>query len=157
MKLAEALILRADTQKRLLQLRERLVRNARVQEGDTPAEPPEMLLNEYRRVLGEFTELVQRINRTNSATSMSQGDTITDALARRDALRNERAMLDAVVEHASSLTADWRYGRSEIKFLPTVNVGDLQQQADDVARRLRELDVVIQQMNWQVDVADEIR
>ena len=155
MKLAEALILRADTHKRLLQLRERLVRNARVQEGDTPAEAPEMLLNEYRRGLGEFTELVQRINRTNSATSISEGDTMTDALARRDALRNERAMLDAVIERASSLTADWRYGRSEIKFLPTVNVGDLQQQADDISRRLRELDVVIQQMNWQVDVVDE--
>lgn len=154
MKLAEALILRADTQKRLLQLRERLMRNARVQEGDTPAEAPKSLLSEYRHVLSEFTLLVQRINRTNAATTMSDGGTLTDALARRDALGTERAMLDSVIERASSLTADLRYGRSEIKFLPTVSVADLQQQADGLSRDLRELDVAIQQTNWQVDVID---
>ena len=38
MKLAEALILRADMQKRIQQLRERLNRSARVQEGDTTPE-----------------------------------------------------------------------------------------------------------------------
>ncbi|MCC6616278.1 MAG: DIP1984 family protein [Anaerolineae bacterium] len=154
MKLAEALILRADTQKRLLQLRERLVRNARVQEGDAPAEAPDALLAEYRRVLGEFTVLVQRINHTNAVTTMADGGTLTDALAQRDAFVTERAMLNGVVEQASSLTSDWRYGRSEIKFVPTVSVADLQQQADRVSRDLRELDVIIQQTNWQVDVVD---
>ena len=44
MKLAEALIQRADHRKRLDQLRERLVRVARVQEGDAPAEDPAALL-----------------------------------------------------------------------------------------------------------------
>ena len=34
MKLAEALILRADIQKNIAQLRERLMLNAKVQEGD---------------------------------------------------------------------------------------------------------------------------
>ncbi|MEP7188497.1 MAG: hypothetical protein ABI901_04800, partial [Roseiflexaceae bacterium] len=36
MKVAEALILRADYQKRFEQLKQRLQQNARVQEGDTP-------------------------------------------------------------------------------------------------------------------------
>ena len=48
MKLAEALILRADAKKRLLQLQERLKRSARVQEGDTVPESPTELLNLYR-------------------------------------------------------------------------------------------------------------
>ena len=38
MKLAEALALRADLQRRLEQLKQRLIKNARVQEGDTPEE-----------------------------------------------------------------------------------------------------------------------
>lgn len=40
MKLAEALNLRADVSKRLSQLSERLTANAKVQEGDSPAEDP---------------------------------------------------------------------------------------------------------------------
>ena len=46
MKLAEALSLRADLQRRIAALRERLRKNARVQEGDTPAEDPLELLAE---------------------------------------------------------------------------------------------------------------
>jgi hypothetical protein len=40
MKIAEALALRADLQKRLEQLKQRLVKNARIQEGDSPEEDP---------------------------------------------------------------------------------------------------------------------
>jgi len=46
MKLAEALHLRADLQKRIAQLGDRLNNNARVQEGDEPAEDPAVLLAE---------------------------------------------------------------------------------------------------------------
>ena len=47
MKLAEALQLRADLQKRMEQLASRLYDNATVQEGDAPAEDPAALLAEY--------------------------------------------------------------------------------------------------------------
>lgn len=40
MNLAEALILRADCQKRIAQLKARLLTNAKIQEGDAPAETP---------------------------------------------------------------------------------------------------------------------
>ena len=40
MRLAEALILRADYQRRLEQLKQRLIRNAKVQAGDAPNEDP---------------------------------------------------------------------------------------------------------------------
>ena len=43
MKLAEALNLRADLQKRIAQLKERLANNVKVQEGDSPAEDPKAL------------------------------------------------------------------------------------------------------------------
>ena len=46
MKLAEALHLRADLQKRIAQLGERLQANAKVQEGDEPSEDPALLLSE---------------------------------------------------------------------------------------------------------------
>ena len=69
MKLAEALILRADCQKRIAQLKSRLLTNAKVQEGDAPAETPQELIAELERVSAELLDLIKRINRTNSATA----------------------------------------------------------------------------------------
>lgn len=66
MKLAEALIQRADCQKRIAQLKSRLLSNAKVQEGDAPAESPENLLAELERSSTELVDLIKRINKTNS-------------------------------------------------------------------------------------------
>ena len=149
MKLAEALINRADAQKRLAQLRERLNRSARVQEGDAPPEDPQALLAEHDRTVDTLTDLVQRINRTNAVTPFGRG-TLTDALAERDGLAQRRAAIVGIVEAAAP--NQFRIGRSEIKSMSTVDVAALQQQADDLARRYRELDSAIQQTNWTVDL-----
>lgn len=132
MKLAEALINRADTQKRIQQIRERLNRSARVQEGDTPPENPQELLEDLRRTVDTFTDLVKRINRTNSQTAFQNG-TLTDALADRDALALRRNALVDLINAASN--AQFRYGRSEIKYVSTVDVAALQREADDLARQ----------------------
>ena len=46
-----------------------------------------------------------------------------------------------------------RYSQREIKWLPQINVASLQKQADDLSRRIRETNVVLQSANWQVEVA----
>lgn len=149
MKLAEALINRADAQKRLAQLRERLNRSARVQEGDEPPENPQELLAELERTAATLVELIQRVNRTNAATPFGDG-VLTDALAERDGLALRRSVVVALIEAAAP--AQFRYGRSEIKYVATVDVAALQKQADELARRYRELDSAIQQANWTVDL-----
>ena len=151
MKLAEALILRADHQKRVEQLKQRLVRNAKVQEGDKPAEDPRGLIEELERVAGELTTLIQRINRTNMAATLADGTTLSDALARRDVLRTRHAVYRALAEAATTEHA--RYSRSEVKFRSTVDVAQVQRRADDLAREHRELDAAIQATNWSTDLA----
>src|SRR5579884_2981825 len=153
MKLAEALILRADHQKRLEQLKQRLLSNAQVQEGDAPAEDPAGLLREAEQVADELTLLIQRINRTNAGTILTERTTIADALARRDTLAARHALYRGLaqagtVEHA-------RYSRSEIKFKSAVNVAAIQQRADEYAREHRELDATIQAANWSVDLLED--
>lgn len=152
MKLAEALILRADTKKRFEQLRQRLLNNAKVQEGDKPAEKPEDLLKEMEQTAAEFERLIKQINRTNSLTEFTKGKTLTDALAERDtlALRGNayRALANAAVE------TEVRYGRSEIKFVRMVDAAKIQKQADKIAREYRELDTKIQELNWKTDLAE---
>lgn len=86
MKLAEALIWRSDCNKRLERLRERMSKNARVQEGETPSEDPRQLLVEHDRIVAELTGLVQRINRANTVTRFDEARSLTDALAERDPL-----------------------------------------------------------------------
>jgi hypothetical protein len=151
MKMAEALILRADAQKRTAQLRERLMRSARIQEGDTPPEDPQELLTELRRVIADFADLVKRINRTNSNTEFGEGVTLTDALADRDALALERGALENLVNAAAG-NNQFRYMRSEIKQIATINVAETQRRMDDLARQYRELDSAIQALNWQVEL-----
>ena len=68
MKLAEALNLRADTQTRVAQLKERLLSNVKVQEGDEPAEAPQALFSELDAALKSLQELILRINKTNLST-----------------------------------------------------------------------------------------
>lgn len=150
MKLAEALIWRADAKKRLEQLKQRLVRNAKVQEGDAPAEDPLALLAEYERLAGEFMQIVQRINRTNSATALREGLTVADALAVRDALTLRVDLLRTLTQ-AAAITQD-RYTKSEVKFRSTVNIAELQQQLNRLAIEHRDLDAQIQSLNWQTDL-----
>jgi hypothetical protein len=152
MKLAEALILRADYQKRIEQLKQRLQQNAKVQEGDTPAENPGDLLAELERVAGDLTLLIQRINRTNSATPLSEAQTLADALALRDVTKIKLSVYRELAQAASITQV--RATRSEVKFRSTVNVADIQQQADRLAKAYRELDAQVQAANWLTDVLE---
>ena len=150
MKLAEALILRADCKKRLEQLKARAVRNAKVQEGDQPAEDPQEILREAERVAAELAELIQRINRTNSATLVAPGKTVSDALAERDVTGLRRGLYAGLAE-AAAVSHD-RFTRSEVKYVSTVNVAESQKAADALAREYRELDARIQELNWRTEL-----
>jgi hypothetical protein len=150
MKLAEALLLRADLQKKLASLRERIVANAVVQEGDRPHEQPDQLIKEAFGVLAELEKLISNVNKTNLATRLPDGRTLTEAIARRDTLVQEHALLIAAIAGCRKEPA--RYGVREIKWVATMEVAKLQKQADDLARNIRELNALVQQANWGADL-----
>lgn len=150
MKLAEALLLRADQQKKIASLKERIVANAVVQEGEAPHEPPDELLKEAFGVVSELEELVTRINQTNLAAKLADGRSLTEAIARRDALAQKHALLTAAI--AGCRKEPERYGVREIKWKATFDVVKLQKQADDLAKNLRELNAQIQQANWSAEL-----
>ena len=152
MKLAEALQERADLNRRMEQLKMRLLNNALVQEGEQPAEDPTELLTEYDGCTARLEYLMAAINRTN-ASAVVDGITLTQLIARKDALKL-RAVTYRDLVSAASHTAH-RAARSEIKIFSTVNVRDLQKQADDMARELRLLDNKLQQTNWAVDLMED--
>ena len=152
MKLAEALILRADHQKRLEQLRQRLVRSAKIQEGEKAPEDPTQLIKELEDTASELAALIRRINLTNSASELPNGMSLTDALAQRDVLGKKQSIYRDLAQ-AAVVTQD-RYSRSEVKFKSTVSVAEMQERADLLAREYRDLDALIQETNWKVDLAE---
>jgi hypothetical protein len=151
-KLGEALTLRSQLLARIAQIRERLKANALVQEGETPSEDPGALLSEFETMAGELERLIAQINRTNLATQLPTRETLTDALARRDILSLRQTVLRQVADVAGE--RQQRYGRAEIRILPTVDVSDLRRRADDLARERRELDTAIQETNWTTELVE---
>lgn len=149
MKIASALSERADIQRRLSELSERLANNAKVQEGDVPAEDPKELLAETDGLIDRLETLICRINMTNSRVE-SDGVSMTMMIARRDCLKKRIAMLRGFLDCASSKVE--RYSRAEIAVHSTVDVKELQKQVDGLSRELRELDEKIQELNWTTEL-----
>lgn len=149
MKLATALTERADLQTRINELGNRLVRNAKVQEGEKPAEDPNELLKELNSCLNRLEELIRRINFTNCSTKID-GLTISDYIAKRDIMkvkiRTYRNFLDQ-----ASIKID-RYSNKEIKILSTVNVAQTQKELDGYSKELRMLDDKLQEANWTTEL-----
>ena len=150
MKIAEALVLSADIQKKLASLRERIGNNAVIQEGNKPHEDPSILLKEAFGVLKELRELIGKINAANAVKKLPDGRTLTDAIARRDELTRQHSLLQHAI--ASSRKEPDRYSMAEIKWVACVDVKKLQKQSDDLARMIRELNLMIQETNWKTDL-----
>ena len=152
MKLAEALAERADLQTRYGQLAARAKQSARFQEGQTPPEDAAALLAEMDRVAARLEDLVVRINVQNLATEVSPGVSMTAALARRDTLRRlQKSRAD--LADAASTQAD-RYSRTELRSFAALDVKALREEADAYAKEARELDTLIQGINWTTDLAE---
>ncbi len=150
MKLAEALAERSDCQKRLDEIKDRLNGSARIQEGEQPAEDPAELLSEADRIYARLLELIRSINRTNSQTAFDSEHAISDVLAEREVMNKRREFLSGV---AGSATSRWdRYSKSEVRYVITLPVGKLRSEADQLAKRYRELDLRIQELNWKTEL-----
>ena len=151
MKLAEALNLRADLQKRIANLKDRLIKNAKVQEGDNPAEEPTVLLKELDSNILELENLIKAINKTNSVTYVDN-ESISDMIAKRDALGLKLSVLRSFVSEAADKVE--RYSNKEIKILSTINVADKQREVDMLSKEYRLIDTKLQGLNWTTNIVE---
>lgn len=149
MKLAAALIERADLQTRLTQLQTRLLNNAKVQEGVKPNEDPKDLLKELDEISKQLEDYIYRINITNAATLVDETP-LTSLLAKKDVLTKKISILRTFLNESSALVD--RYSLKEIKIDSTVDVAKLQKDLDTLSKELRLLDQKIQEINWTTDL-----
>lgn len=151
MKLAEALAERAALQKFVESAKRRLLRNAAVREGDTPAEDPILLLTGLDSAHKQLANLIQRINRTNIAARLSDGQSLMEALAERDTLGARVKVLQELVDAATERQVSYAACGNVV---PTVCVADIQKQADECSKQYRLLDGQIQETNWNTPLAE---
>ena len=152
MKLAEALLIRSDMQKKLAQIKGRIRSNIKVQEGDTPNEDPNTLMVDASQIITELSVLIERIHRTNAIAKTNDAQSMLTLLIERDTLEMRHKLLMEAIE-ATDTEVD-RYSPREIKWHVMVSVASLQKQADDIAMKLRKINLVIQANNWQIDLVE---
>ena len=152
MKLAEALLIRSDMQKKLAQLKGRIRNNVKVQEGDSPSEDPTQLMLEASQIISELNTLIERIHRTNAIAKTDKGQSILTLLVERDTLEMRHKLLTDSIK--ATQNEEERYSYREIKWDVIVSVSALQKQADDIAMKLRQLNLTIQANNWQIELVE---
>ena len=113
-----------------------------------PAEDVHDLYKELDDCLMQLDELTYRINNTNMQT-VHEGETLTRMIARKDMLTLRISVMRDVLSH---VIENDRYGRNEIKYIRTIDIPTFRKEMDTYAKRLRELDLKLQSLNWTVDL-----
>lgn len=151
MKLAELLLLRADGKKKVASLRERITRNVVVQENEKPHEDPVELLKESTGALEELERLTLLMGAANLTNTLPDGRSLAQVIARRERLVQQHSMLQAAIQ-GSNKEPD-RYSMKEIKWVSVIEVAKLQKQSDDLSQQIRQLNALIQETNWKIEIA----
>ena len=151
MKLAEALSIRKDLQKRIQQLEQRIKSNVKVQEGDEPLEDPNELMKELHSCLIQLEELIARINLTNIKTKNAEGLSITQLIAKKDTLTTRIGILRNIYSEATNIVN--RYSSSELRIECVIDAKQLSKQIDYYSSSLRKLDIEIQSLNFLTELA----
>lgn len=151
MKLAEALQERADLNRNIEQLKNRLKNNVLVQEGEKTAEEPEKLKQQLDASIERLAYLISRINLTNCRTKVD-GQTLTELIAKKDSLSLKISVYKEIVYTGSQ--ASYRARNTEIKIKPTITIADWQANIDVMAKELRLLDNQLQESNWNTELME---
>lgn len=150
MKLAEALIERADLKQKIAIINERIYNNAKIQEGTNPNEDVGELLKELDKKLDRYNYLIVHINKTNELATNKSGETISAMIAKRDVLTEKLKSYSGLVTSGSAIVD--RISHSEIRILPSFNVADAQKVLDGISQQIRVIDTAIQELNWATEL-----
>lgn len=148
MKLAEALLLRADLMKKIEHLQNRIRPVLIVSDNKKPQEDPAKLLAQMRTTIQDLETLVIRINKTNNETKIKGEGSLMEALAKRDSLK----MLSEKLRNIRYAAQINNSGDANLK--TTIDIKKLQIEMDQTGRAFRELDSKIQELNWLTELKD---
>ena len=148
MKLAEALLLRADIMRKIEHLQNRITPVLIVSDDKLPQEDPDKLIAQLRKAIQDLESLIVRINRTNNETKIEGEGSLMEALAKRDSLKMLSEKLRNI-RYAAQLN-----NSSEKNLKTTVDIKRLQVEMDQTGRAFRDIDSKIQGLNWLTELIE---
>ena len=148
MKLAEALLLRADLMKKIDHLQNRIVPVLIVSDDKIPQEDPDKLIAQLRKAIQDLETLIIKINKTNNETYIEGEGLLMEALAKRDSLK----MLSEKLKNIRYAAQINNSGDKNLK--TTIDIKKLQIEMDLTGRAFREIDSKIQGINWLTELKD---
>ena len=146
MKLAEALLLRADIMRKIEHLQNRITPVLIVSDDKLPQEDPDKLIARLRKAIEDLEILIVRINKTNNETNIEGEGSLMEALAKRDSLKMLSEKLRNI-RYAAQLN-----NSSEKNLKTTVDIKRLQVEMDQTGRAFRDIDSKIQGLNWLTEL-----
>ena len=109
-------------------------------------EPNELVQSLLDQMKGEW-ELIDKIDAVNSGTQLPNGMSIMQALNKRNVLAKRRSQMESLL-HVSNRSG---YGRETVGIV-VLDLSKVRRIIDDLSRQWRELDDMIQQANWYVEL-----
>ncbi|MGK7944576.1 MAG: DIP1984 family protein [Microcystaceae cyanobacterium] len=151
-KLAEALLIKAEYEERLESLRSRLMVSARVQDGSFPPEDPETLIADVQTCLNHLASISKRISITQSQTLLDSRQTVAAAIVDQEMLLKKQSIYQSIIE-GGIIPSDVAQG-SSIRWLITVNLAGLNRRIEEMIKDYRLLETEIQQVSWNTELVD---
>lgn len=148
MKLAEALLLRADLMKKIEHLQYRITPLLIVSDDRLPQEDPAELMAQLRKTISDLESIIIRINKTNNETLVEGEGVLMEALAKRDSLKMLAEKLRNIRQSAQVNNI------SDKNLKTTIDIKKLQAEMDQTGRAFREIDSKIQEINWFTELKD---
>lgn len=158
MRLAEALMLRAELKNEADELFKRIEENAFYKQDETPMEDAKELFRKMEDVLLEIKVLEEKIWRTNMNTLCQGKKTIYDLLRERDYLIKIVYRKNRVIAmHKSDYQNKMYYLKDESSVIKKVFAFDIKtliKERDEAAKKCKEINLMIQRKNWEVDLME---
>ncbi|MCL2045344.1 MAG: DIP1984 family protein [Oscillospiraceae bacterium] len=151
MLLAEALLKKAVLKKELDALEQRMSESARIPHDEEPVDDYTLLLIIYREKESELFDMNLRILATNNITEIREGETISQAIIKRDGLKRVVSMYSKLLNAAIGSNRGY-YGSRDVKYIRVIDMDKVRSDMDSAAQQYRELDVKLQQLNWNTEL-----
>lgn len=154
MKLAEALLSRKALLEQIRDYSSVLIPSLSHEDGETQENDYPILLDNYNRLMTEYTNLVIAINNTNNVTLVDYDGSkvpLMHILTARDVLiirKNVFANVDMYGAGRNKAV----YGVVTVSIIRDVEPKEIKSQLNNIEKQLRQLEVIIQSANWNTDL-----
>lgn len=157
MKLAESLMHLGTLNSQITDIQKKIQDSSTYAEDEEKPDLTELFI-QLDSLLAEKTLLSIRITNTNDKTMVVFEDrslTLSAAMKLRQLLQQSSAVYRSLGQEdrrLSSFLNPKRVSKDHVKYLPTFDTKQIEKKANELAERARNLNVIIQRNNWEIDV-----